>query len=166
MERVECSADLLEVVKTSSKSSPWIAGLEVLELWTITETATPRRLAGPGLRRRPDRSDQQFTTTELAKDVQELSASSTWSSGGRNTGNHSDNVIPEAHGDAADDTNKNVKGTDVRKCQVDAEEVDAADVSDKESEGLKRRGEQFLEVSKALEIPMEDTETFRERESS
>ena len=64
----------------------------------------------------------------------------------------------------ADDITKSVKSTDVRKYQADAEEVDAADVSDKESEGLKRRGEQFLEVSKALEIPMKDTETIRERE--
>ena len=73
-------------------------------------------------------------------------------------------MIPEAHGDAADDTTENVKDTDVRKYQVDADEVDAADVSDKESEGLKRRGEQVLEVRKALEIPMEDVETIRERE--
>ena len=34
----------------------------------------------------------------------------------------------------------------------------------KTSEGLKRRGEQVLEVRKALEIPMEDVETIRERE--
>ena len=75
-----------------------------------------------------------------------------------------DDVIPEVHGDAASDTTEIVNGTDVRKYQVDAAEVDAADVSDKESEGLKRRGEQFLEVRKALEIPMEDVETIRERE--
>ena len=31
-----------------------------------------------------------------------------------------DDVIPEAHGDAADDTTEIVKGTDVRKYQVDA----------------------------------------------
>ena len=78
--------------------------------------------------------------------------------------NRTEDVIPETHEDAADDITKSVKSTDVRKYQADAEEVDAADVSDKESEGLKRRGEQFLEVSKALEIPMKDTETIRERE--
>ena len=49
-------------------------------------------------------------------------------------------MIPEAHGDAADDTTDIVKGADVRKYQVDAGEVGAGDVSDKESEGLKRRG--------------------------
>ena len=78
--------------------------------------------------------------------------------------NRTDDVIPEAHGDAADNTTDNVKGTYVREYRVGAEEVDVADVSDKESEGLRRRGEQFLEVRKALEIPMEDTETIRERE--
>ena len=78
--------------------------------------------------------------------------------------NRTDDVIPEAHGDAADDTTENVKGADVREYQVDAGEDDAADVSDKESEGLKRRGEQFLQVRKPLEIPMEDSETIHERE--
>ena len=73
-------------------------------------------------------------------------------------------MIPEAHGHAADDTTEIVTGTDVGKYQVDAREAGAADVSDKESEGLKRRGEQFLEVREALEIPMEDVETIRERE--
>ena len=58
--------------------------------------------------------------------------------------NHTDDVIPEAHGDAADDTTGIVKGMDIRKYQVDAEEAGAGDVSDKKSEGLKRRGEQFL----------------------
>ena len=78
--------------------------------------------------------------------------------------NHTDEEIPEAHGEAADDITESVKGTDVQKYQVDTEEVDAADVSDKESEGLKRRGEQFLVVRKALEIPREDVEPIRERE--
>ena len=78
--------------------------------------------------------------------------------------NHTDDAIPETHGDAADDITESVKGTDVRKYQADAEEVDAAHVSDKEFEGLKWRGEQFLEVRKALEVPMEDVETIRERE--
>ena len=179
----------------SSKSSPWITGRDELELLTTAETATSRRAAGTGLYLRSDRSDQQSTTRELAKDVQELSASSAWGSGDWNRDavtckstsagtvrqrsstietscadrrkaqeNRTDDVIPEAHGDASDDTTENVKGTDVRKYQVDAEEVDAADVSDKESEGLKTRGEQFLEVRTALEIPMEDAETVRERE--
>ena len=58
------------------------------------------------------------------------------------------------------------KGTDVRKYQVDAEEVDAADVSDKESRRSEERGEQFLEVHKALEIPMEDVETIPRKRSS
>ena len=58
----------------------------------------------------------------------------------------------EAHGDVADDTAQNAKGTDV---QVGAEEVDVADLSNKESKGLKRRGEQFLEVRKVLEAPRE-----------
>ena len=71
---------------------------------------------------------------------------------------------PEAHGDAADDTTEIAKGTDVRKYQVDAGEVGAADLSDKEFKGLKSRGEQFLEVRKALDIPVVDTETIRERE--
>ena len=61
-------------------------------------------------------------------------------------------------------TTEIVKGTDVRKYPVDAGELGATDVSDKESEGLKRRGEQFFEVRKALEISMEDVETIRERE--
>ena len=38
-----------------------------------------------------------------------------------------------------------------------------ADVSNKESKGLKRLGEQFLEVRKVLETPMQDTGTARER---
>ena len=78
--------------------------------------------------------------------------------------NHTDDVITETHGVVADDTAENAKVSAVRKYQVDAGEVDAADVSDKESDGLKRRGEQFLEIRKALEIPMEDVETIRERE--
>ena len=197
VERVECSADLLEVkgAKMSSKSSPWITGRDTLELSTTTETATSRRAAGTGLYLRSDSSDHQSTTRELAKDVQELSASLVWGSGDWNGDaatcestsagtvrqrsptietncanrreaqeNRTDDVIPEAHGDAADDTTEIVKGTDVRKYQVDAGEVGAADVSDKESEGLKRCGEQFLEVRKALEMPMEDVETIRERE--
>ena len=44
-----------------------------------------------------------------------------------------------------------------------AKEVDAANVSNKEAEGLKKRGEQFLEVRTALEVPMQDTGTARER---
>ena len=150
---------------------------------------------GTGLYPRSDSSDHQSSTGELAKDVQELSASLVWGSGAWNGDamtcestfagtvrqrsptietncanrreaqeNDTDDVIPEAHGDAADDTTEIVKGTDVRKYQVDAGEVGTADVSDKKAEGLKRRGEQFLEVRKALEIPMEDVETIRERE--
>ena len=84
VERVECSADLLEVkgAKKSSKSSPWITvGRDALELLTTAETAISRRAVGIGLYLRSDRSDQQPTTRELAKDVQELSASSAWGSG-------------------------------------------------------------------------------------
>ena len=146
---------------------------------------------------RPDRSDQQSTTRELAKDVQELSASSAWGSGhwngdavmckstsagavrlrshtiemryvGRRDGassimeeNRTDDVISEAHGNVADDTAENAKGTDVQEYQVGAEEVDVADVSNKDSKGLKRRGEQFLEVRQVLETPMQDTRTAR-----
>ena len=197
MERVECSADLLEVkgAKMSSKSSPWITGRDALELSTTAETATSHMAAGTGLYLRSDRSDQQSTTRELAKDVQEPSASLVWGSDDWNGDavtcestsagtvrqknptiettcenrretqeNHADDVIPETHGDAADDITESVKGTDVRKYQVDAEEVDAADVSDKESEDLKRHGEQFIEARKALEIPMEDVEIIRHRE--
>ena len=41
VERVECSADLLEVkgARMSSKSSPWTTGRDVLELLTTAETA-------------------------------------------------------------------------------------------------------------------------------
>ena len=42
--------------------------------------------------------------------------------------------------EAYDDTAENAKGTDVQQYQVGAEEVDVADVSHKESKGLKRRG--------------------------
>ena len=197
VERVECSADLLEVkgAKMSSKSSPWITGRDTLELSTTADTVISRRAVGTGLYLRSERSDQQPLTRELAKDVQELSASSAWGSGDWNGDavtcestsagtvrqrsrtietscanrreaqeDRTDDVIPEAHGGAADDTTEIVKDTDVREYQVGAGEVDAADVSDKEFEGLKRRGEQFLEVRKALEIPMVDTETISERE--
>ena len=80
---VECSADPLEVkgARMSSKSSPWITGRDALELLTTAEIATSRRAEGTGLHLRPDRFDQQSTTRELAKDVQELSASSAWGSG-------------------------------------------------------------------------------------
>ena len=77
-----------------------------------------------------------------------------------------DDVIPEAHGDAADDTTENVKDTDVREYHVGAGGVDAADVSDKEVKGLKRRGEQFLEVRKALEIHGRYLDCPRERTCS
>ena len=42
VERVGCSADLLEVkgAKMSSKSSPWTTGTDALELLTTAETAT------------------------------------------------------------------------------------------------------------------------------
>ena len=201
MEHVECSADLLEVkgARLSSKSSPRTVGRDALELLTTAETATSRRVAATGLHLRPDRSDQQSTTRELAQDVQELSMSSAWGSGDRNgdavtcrstsagamrlsshaiekrcvdrrearvqlwRGNRTDDVSSEAHGDVADDTAETAKGTDVQEYQVGAEEVDVADVSNKESKGLKRRGEQFLEVRKALEMPMQDTGTARER---
>ena len=65
--------------------------------------------------------------------------------------NRTNDVSSEAHGDVADDTAENAKGTDVQEYPVGAEEVDVADVSNKESKGLKRRGEQFLEVCKVLE---------------
>ena len=78
--------------------------------------------------------------------------------------NRTNDVNSDARGDAADDTAENAKGTGVQEYQVGAEEVDVADLSNKETEGLKRRGEQFLEVRKALEMPMQDTETARERE--
>ena len=42
------------------------------------------------------------------------------------------------------------------------QEVDEADVSNEEYEGLRKRGEQFLQVRKVLEIPMQDAETTRE----
>ena len=67
-----------------------------------------------------------------------------------------DDVSPEAHGDVADDTAENARGTDVQEYQVGA-----ADVSMKESKGLKRRGVQFLEIRKVLETPMQDTVTAR-----
>ena len=88
MECVECSADLFEVrgARMSSKSSPWIAGRDALELLATAETATSRIAAGTDLYLRSDRSDQQPTTRELAKDVQELSASSAWGSGDWNGG--------------------------------------------------------------------------------
>ena len=134
---------------------------------TTAETATSRRVAGTGLHPRPDRSDQQSTTRELAGDVQELSASSAWGSGGwngdavtcRSTSagavrlgsrtiemryvgrrearvqswreNRTDDVSSEAHGDVADDTAENAKGTDVQEYQVGAEEVGVADVSNR-----------------------------------
>ena len=138
-------------------------------------------VAGSGLYLRQDRSDQQSTTREFAKDVQELSASSGSTSAGavrqkspmiesscgdrrEAQENRTDNVSSEAHGDVADDIADNAKSTAVQEYQVGAEEIDVADVSDQESEGLKRRGEQFLEVRKVLEIPMEDAKTIRERE--
>ena len=82
-ERTECSADLLEVkgAKMTSKSSPWITGRDALELLTTAETATFRRAAGTGLYLRSDRSDQQSTSREFAKDVQEMGASLVWASG-------------------------------------------------------------------------------------
>ena len=69
----------------------------------------------------------------------------------------------EPHGDAADDTAENAKGTADQEYQVGVEEVDAADVSNKEGEGLQKRGKQFLEVRKAPEMPTQDTGTTRER---
>ena len=58
--------------------------------------------------------------------------------------NRTDDVNSEAHGDVADDTAENAKGTDDQEHQVGAEEVEVADVSDKEAEGLKKRGEQLV----------------------
>ena len=143
---------------------------------------------------RQDRSDQQSTTRELAKDVQELSASSAWRSGDwygdtvtcKSTSagavrqrsptietscadlreaqeNHMDDVSSEAHGDVADDTTGNAKGTDVQEYQVGTEEVDVAGVSNKESKGPRKCGEQFFEVRKVLETPIQDGETAREK---
>ena len=63
----------------------------------------------------------------------------------------------------ADDTTENAKDTADQEYRVGVEEVDAADASNKESEGLKSRGEQFLEVRKAVEMPVQDTGTARER---
>ena len=161
---------------------------------TTADTAASRRVAGTGLYRRLDRSDQQSTTRELAKDVQELSASSAWGSGDWNGDsvtckstsagavrqrsptietscadrreaqeNRTDDVNSGARGDVVDDAAENAKGTDVQEYQVGAEEIDMADVSNEEPEGLKRRAEQFFEARKALEIPMQDAETVRER---
>ena len=62
----------------------------------------------------------------------------------------------------AHDTAENAKGTDVQEYQVGAEEVDVADVSNKESTGLRRRGKQFFEEHKVLETPMQGTVTTRE----
>ena len=83
VERVECSADLLEVkgARMSSKSSSWTAGRDAAELLTTAQTATSRGVVGTGLHLRPDRSDQTSTTREPAQDVQELSMSSAWCSG-------------------------------------------------------------------------------------
>ena len=77
--------------------------------------------------------------------------------------NRTDDVSSEAHGDVADDTAENAKETDVQEYQVGEEEVDVADVSNKESKGLKRRGEQFFKERKVLETPMQSTVTARER---
>ena len=57
VERVECSADLLEVkgAKMSSSSSPWITGRDALKLLTTAEAATSRRAAGTGLHLRSRR---------------------------------------------------------------------------------------------------------------
>ena len=83
MEHAECSANPLEVegARPSSKSSPWTTGRDALELLTTAKTATSRGVAGTGLYLGRDRSDQESITRELAKDVQELSASSAWGSG-------------------------------------------------------------------------------------
>ena len=78
--------------------------------------------------------------------------------------NRTDDVSSEAHGVVADDTAENAKGTDVQEYQVGAEEVDVADVSNQESKGLKRRGEQFLEVRKVLETLVQETGTARGRQ--
>ena len=177
MERAECSADPLEVegARLSSKSSPWTTGRDALELLTTTETATSRRVAGTRLYLRQDGSDQQSTTRELgdavtcrstsAGAVRQRSPTIETSCADRREAqeNRTDDVSSEAHGDVTDDTAENAKGTDVQEHQVGAEEIDVADVSNKESKGLKRRGEQFLEVRKVLEAPMRDTGTARER---
>ena len=86
VERVECSADLLEVkgARLSSKLSPWNAGRDILELLTTAESATSRGAEGTGLYLRQGRSDQQSATRKLAQDVQELSMSSARGSGGWN----------------------------------------------------------------------------------
>ena len=77
--------------------------------------------------------------------------------------NRTNHVNSDAHGDVADDAAETAKGTGVQEYQVGAEEVDVANVFNKESKGLKRRGDQFLEVRKVLETPMQDTGTARER---
>ena len=76
--------------------------------------------------------------------------------------NRTDDVNSVAHEVVADDVAENAKGTGVQEYQVGAE-VDVADVSNKESKGLKTRGEKFLEVRKPLKMPMQDTGTARER---
>ena len=121
------------------------------------ETATSRRVSGTGLHPRPDRSDQQSTTRKLTKDVQELSASSAWGSGDwngdavtcRSTSAgavrlRSHTIEMRYSRKVADYTAENAKGTDAQECQVGAEEVDVADVSNEESKGLKRPGKYFF----------------------
>ena len=183
----------VEGARLSSKSSPWTSGRDPLELLTTAETATSRRAEGTGLYLRQDRSDQQSTTRELAQDVQLSASSAwgsgDWNGDAvtcRSTcagalrlrsstietsyadrreaqENRTDDVNSEAHGVVPDDTAENAKDTADQEYRVGVEEVDAADVSNKESKGLKRRGEHFLEVRKVLETPMQDTGTARER---
>ena len=146
VERVECSADLLEV--RGAKSRPWITGRDALELLTTAETTTSRRAEGTGLYLRQDRSDQQCTTREFAQDVQELSASSAGAARLRSPTietiyadrreaqqNRTNDVNSEAHGVLADDTAENAKDTADQEYQVGVEEVDAADVSNNVEDG-------------------------------
>ena len=74
--------------------------------------------------------------------------------------NRTDDVNSEAPGVVADDTAENAKDTADQQYQVSVDEVDVADISNREAEGLKKRGEQFLQV---LEMPMQDTGTARDR---
>ena len=153
----------------SSKSSPWTTGRDALELLTTAETATSRRVAGTAFHPRPDRD--VVTCRSISAGAVRLRSHTIkmryvnrreakvqlWKE------NRTNDVNSDAHGDVADDAAEAAKGTGVQEYQVGAEEADVADVSNRESKSLKRRGKQFFDVRKALEMPMQDTGTARER---
>ena len=144
---------------------------------------------GTGLYLRSDRSDHQSTTRELAKDVQEPSASLVWGSGDWNGDTvtcestsagavrqrrphelcESTRSAGEPHGRCDPRSSRRCSRRYHRDCQwygmfestKSTQRRLARQTFPKESEGLKRRGEQFIEARKALEIPMEDVETIR-----